>query len=781
MSTTSENAINLKQGTDAYQCKTELEFLKSLKAATGLKKQQTNGLLINNENVLRRMNAQSLEVLNEKREPLGTTQNKLAHLQQELTTKGLEAQKVKPGFLRLKDTGHNLDWKLCVTSFQKSQTGTTLRSFQQDHEQYGHQRVCPSTFMEDMKLSLLVNKLKDCQDLKEKLVTLKKEKKAAIESTREAQVEKQQLKEQMLIVHNELTTAVQEREHMESSLKAIHRINISRDWELLDLKYESLCKPMVVCPEFPAEKSFIHLAICAMIGLLDYSSRQIRHQELSALHQEHVAHTQEKISTYEDTINSIIGERDSLQLENTELEADLKQEKEHLEETTRQLKEKEDHFNNLHRDLLESKRNNSSIDALIEEQDITNNVLKENKLIKNQLNEVKQECDSLNYALVSTTYQLQYLLSDVQRRKELTPVEPKDCADVLGSTKVSHNLPSEKLTYKDVASLQDLIKSLTYEVVTLKQELQQKTDELTRENTQRNIDYESHKSALASLQSSINTLQNERLYLIQQRSNLQQQSNRKDYDFELTKRKLRDLENKVYDFDKEKIFLESRLKSTTASYNAVKEALHTESARRAHAINIIEATGKQVKYINRNQAHIATLLKELEYKTATVGSMQTEAGRWAELEEDLKKRLLNSERQCKFLAARVEELVKKEDSNKEKEDIEEEKKKLEEELKTMTFNYLTLGVCMHKKKEKAMRLILLQKTYNNMLFRLHSLQQERAVSKQGVNTHRRVEEALKAFNTTLKGELKVVRSTLRANSAELTRLEAQNSMALNNK
>lgn len=55
---------------EAEKCKSELESLKTLKAATELEKQQIDDrlqVLLKNENLLRHMNAQSLEQLNEKR------------------------------------------------------------------------------------------------------------------------------------------------------------------------------------------------------------------------------------------------------------------------------------------------------------------------------------------------------------------------------------------------------------------------------------------------------------------------------------------------------------------------------------------------------------------------------------------------------------------------------------------------------------------------------------------------------------------------------------------
>lgn len=349
---------------------------------------------------------------------------------------------------------------------------------------------------------------------------MEKEKETASDSTKELLFDKRQLEEKLLTITKKLSTVVQEREQSRLSLQA-------------------------------TSKSY---------------------QELSALYEEHVTHTQQKTSSYEAKISSIAGERDALQLKITELEATLKQEqelrKEHFEKLTgaatsssntqsashllnlmrdyeklnrhpadiyedffrlrtdyekvvasstqatntvetmtRQLNEKENLFNRLHRELDESKRNNANLNAqLKKEQDVKKDVLKENKQMKNQINELNQQRDSLESTLTTTTYQLQYLLSDVQRRNEPIPAELKNSADLLGSAQVNPELPHDQLVFKNVASLQDLNKNLTREVMSLKQELQKKVEEISQDNTQKNIDVKSYKTALDEAQQTVTDL-----------------------------------------------------------------------------------------------------------------------------------------------------------------------------------------------------------------------------------------------------------------------------------
>ncbi|KAI7894689.1 uncharacterized protein EV154DRAFT_69686 [Mucor mucedo] len=61
-------------------------------------------------------------------------------------------------------------------------------------------------------------------------------------------------------------------------------------------------------------------------------------------------------------------------------------------------------------------------------------------------------------------------------------------------------------------------------------------------------------------------------------------------------------------------------------------------------------------YVTHSQIYIEKLEKDLEIKTAAVGVEQTEAAQWAKFEESLEESLLDSEKQCEALAARVEKL-----------------------------------------------------------------------------------------------------------------------------
>ena len=60
-----------------------------------------------------------------------------------------------------------------------------------------------------------------------------------------------------------------------------------------------------------------------------------------------------------------------------------------------------------------------------------------------------------------TTYQLQYLLSDVKRRNEPIPAALDKSNELLSAAELSASIPHEQLVFKNVAELQDLNTKLT--------------------------------------------------------------------------------------------------------------------------------------------------------------------------------------------------------------------------------------------------------------------------------------------------------------------------------
>lgn len=659
-----------------------------------------------------------------------------------------------------------MDRKLSVTINQKAQLETTLRSLQQDHEKYRHQSVCSTTFFKDTKLTFLLHKIKERRELEEKMVTLEREKDTASDSTREVLFEKRQLEEQMLTIRNKLTTAVQERDNAKLSLQAT-----SRSYQELSLLYEEHVTHTqkktstyeATISSIAGERDALQLKITELEATLK-QEQELRKEHFEKLtgaatssnNTQSASHLLNLMRDYEKLNRhpaDIYDDFFRLKADYEKAVASSTQATNTVETMTRQLNEKENLFNRLHRELVESKRNNDFTNTLLKkEQDANKNALNENKQLENQLNEMKGERDSLKSTLTSTTYQLQYLLSDVQRRNQPIPAELKNSADLLGSAQVTPELPHDQLIFKDVASLQDLNQKLTYEVVTLKQELQKRTEEMTRDNTQKNIDVKSYKTALdearqtvmdlstqqtnlqnrleiiqkecqnyknlvsqigdgdakdhfeqmkqiqcrqneekdvavqdytkevrvevaglskeleaarnsateakyecsclkseleqavkiqASLKSSIDNLRNEKLNLINQKSDLQEYSNNRDSEFEITKGKLRDLEHKVHDLDTEKIFLESRLESATTAYNTMKDAVNTESASKVHMTHLLEAINNRMEAFNesskenaeQNKETIEHLNRELQHARDTLATAEKELDNYKSIDQ----------------------------------------------------------------------------------------------------------------------------------------------------
>lgn len=290
------------------------------------------------------------------------------------------------------------------------------------------------------------------------------------------------------------------------------------------------------------------------------------------MYEDHVTHTQKKISTFEAKIASIAGERDALKIQTTKLERNLEEEKElrkiHLqkltgavessgdtqsssnllnlirdyqklnrhpqdiyqdffqlradyqkvvadstqatnvaETMTRKLNENENLFSRLQRELTESKMKVGTLSNTLEKEEASRKDLeKSNKHLKNSVNDLTEDKKNLEATLRDTTYQLQYLLSDVQRRNEPIPVALRNSAELLSAAQITPGLPHDQLVYKNVAELQDLNSKLVYEVRTLNEKVQITSSEISNANAKRSTDVESYKTALDEARQTVTDL-----------------------------------------------------------------------------------------------------------------------------------------------------------------------------------------------------------------------------------------------------------------------------------
>lgn len=293
------------------------------------------------------------------------------------------------------------------------------------------------------------------------------------------------------------------------------------------------------------------------------------YKELLTLYDEHVAHNEENTSKLQTELTSITAEKEELESKYTALERSLEEEKElrraqlkqftgapddtksssklldlirdyqelnkhpediyqdffelrekyqkvlsnanqasNVAETmTRKLNENQNLFHRLHREMEEAKSKARELSHnLSNERAKYEELEKSNQLLTHTVADLTEEKKNLEASLNDTTYQLQYLLSDVQRRNDPVPANLKQSAELLTAAQICPTIPHNQLVFKNVSELQDTNEKLVHEVRTLKEQLESTSTEISNVNTKRNSDVELYKNALEESKQTIANL-----------------------------------------------------------------------------------------------------------------------------------------------------------------------------------------------------------------------------------------------------------------------------------
>lgn len=289
------------------------------------------------------------------------------------------------------------------------------------------------------------------------------------------------------------------------------------------------------------------------------------------------------------------------------------------ETMTRKLNENQNVFNRLYRELEDSKEKSKKLSHTLTAEEAKRSELeKSNKLLKNTVSDLTDEKKNLEASLNDTTYQLQYLLSDVQRRNAPIPSALRESAELLTAVQVSPNIPHDQLVFKDVAELQDLNKKLVSEVRTLKEQVTSTSNEISHANTKRNTDIEFYKNALNEAKQTITSLSSTSEDLQKQLNTLTTECNNYknlisqlgDGDvstkFEQIQRR-QELQRKEMD-----ITFESYCAETTIEINKLKEELLTARTSASEAKTQLTQVNVEIANLRRKQINLSSRLEERE-------------------------------------------------------------------------------------------------------------------------------------------------------------------------
>lgn len=168
-----------------------------------------------------------------------------------------------------------------------------------------------------------------------------------------------------------------------------------------------------------------------------------------------------------------------------------------VDHMARRLNENENLFTRLHRELQESRANNADLDTKIKEA-LAQRKKSEQKgeQLDNQVKDLQLENNKLVASLNDTTYQLQHLLNEVQRRGEPIPLSLRETSNLLKDVEITPNLPHQQLVFDNVAELQDRNNELTNQVRQLTDKVKETTNRISEFQISRSSDIEVYKNTI---------------------------------------------------------------------------------------------------------------------------------------------------------------------------------------------------------------------------------------------------------------------------------------------
>lgn len=287
------------------------------------------------------------------------------------------------------------------------------------------------------------------------------------------------------------------------------------------------------------------------------------------------------------------------------------------ETLTRRLSDKEILYNRLLKEFEGSKSKVKELTSALSKKDAECEVLKaSNKKLTDNVGDLTKDKSSLEATLKDTTYQLQYLLSDVQRRNEPIPAQLADSSELLSATQLCPSLPHDKLVFKNVAELQDLNSSLVSEVRSLTEKLQSTCNEFSNANVKRDNDVQFYKTAISEAKQTVAELNDKSNELQKQLNTLTAECNNyKKIVTELGDGDVKDkfdqmLQNQVRQREEMDVTFDTYREETLKEVNLLKEELETTRNSAIEARNQLTKVNVEIAHLNRKQINLTTAVEQ---------------------------------------------------------------------------------------------------------------------------------------------------------------------------
>lgn len=142
------------------------------------------------------------------------------------------------------------------------------------------------------------------------------------------------------------------------------------------------------------------------------------------------------------------------------------------ERLTRELNDKEALFNRLHQKLDNYKEQlNTSQQSIRERESYCRDLEQKFEKMKDEIRNLNYEKKRIEATLNDTTYQLQFILVDVQKRHDPIPTQVQSSAGLVSDITLTPTLEHDQLAFKNVHELVDLNKALREQIYILQEEL----------------------------------------------------------------------------------------------------------------------------------------------------------------------------------------------------------------------------------------------------------------------------------------------------------------------
>ncbi|GAA5803103.1 hypothetical protein HPULCUR_008578 [Helicostylum pulchrum] len=603
---------------EAETTKNELNTLKTQTETTESSKRELEikcASLANQEKQLRDIIDTTFQQLNEKRDALQRAHTDLGELRLKLTQTTVDADTIRSDVSKITDEKNELERKYAFSVKRETEINERLLSVQRDYDNFRKDNETDRTKCE------------------EQINYLRKEKDTASDYAEELRLQLEHSKQSVVDLESKYTQVVAERDqltlNMASASKAYKELLALYEEHVVH-NDENMSKLESEITALTAEKDSLQTRYSTLERSLE-EERDLRRAQL----QQFTGGPGDTTTTSKSSSNllDLIRDYQKLNRHPEDIYQDFFELREKYQKVlsnatqasnvaetmTRKLNENQNLFNRLYRELEDSKSKAKKLSHTVSAEEAKRSELeKSNKLLKNTVSDLTDEKKNLEASLNDTTYQLQYLLSDVQRRNAPIPSAVRESAELLTAIQVSPSIPHDQLIFKDVAELQDLNTKLVSEVRTLREQVTSTSNEISHANTKRNSDVEFYKNALNEAKQTITSLSSTSEDLQKQLNTLTSECN--NYKNLISQLGDGDVSNKFEQMQHRQelqrkemdITFESYCTETTIEINKLKEELSTARTSASEAKAQLTQVNVEIANLRRKQINLSSRLEQRE-------------------------------------------------------------------------------------------------------------------------------------------------------------------------